>query len=138
MARQILLVAVIVTMTFNLMGQCGVSFTQTNNNCFGNCEGTAFANPTGASPFTYNWNTGDTTQFITNLCAGTYTLTLTDSLGCIATDSLTISEPSQLIATTTILSSPSATGACDAELTYSASGGTIPYVVQCMIVLMTP
>lgn len=35
----------------------------------------------GTPPYSYLWNTGATTDSITNLCHGTYTLTITDALG---------------------------------------------------------
>ncbi|MBK7432382.1 MAG: T9SS type A sorting domain-containing protein [Bacteroidetes bacterium] len=37
----------------------------------------------GYPPFTYLWNTGATTQDISNLVAGPYELVITDSVGCI-------------------------------------------------------
>ena len=37
----------------------------------------------GYPPFTYSWSNGATTQNLTNLVAGNYTLTITDSIGCI-------------------------------------------------------
>jgi hypothetical protein len=55
---------------------------------------------------------------------------MTDSLGCTAIDNITINEPPQLLAIVTILSEPSGPEACDAELSYSANGGTIPYTAQ--------
>ncbi|MDC0204866.1 lamin tail domain-containing protein, partial [Flavobacteriales bacterium] len=33
-------------------------------------------------PVTYLWNTGSTQSYILNLCAGVYTVTVTDALGC--------------------------------------------------------
>ncbi|MCB9185748.1 MAG: hypothetical protein H6601_03295 [Flavobacteriales bacterium] len=45
----------------------------------------------GTAPYAYLWNTGDTTATITNLAAGTYTVTVTDANGCEATCSKTVS-----------------------------------------------
>jgi hypothetical protein len=42
----------------------------------------------GNPPFSYLWDTGDTTQTITGLAIGAYKVTVTDDLGC--TDELTI------------------------------------------------
>ena len=33
-------------------------------------------------PVTYLWNTGSTQSYITNLCSGVYTVTVTDAIGC--------------------------------------------------------
>lgn len=49
------------------------------------------ANPSGGTaPYTYNWSNGQTTQQATGLVKNTeYTLIVTDSLGCIATENVT-------------------------------------------------
>ena len=44
----------------------------------------------GIQPYTYRWNTGDTTSLIDSLNPGTYRVTVRDSLGCRATDSVVI------------------------------------------------
>ncbi|MBW8050318.1 MAG: hypothetical protein FVQ77_08265, partial [Cytophagales bacterium] len=46
----------------------------------------------GTPPYTYSWSTGDATQDITGISAGTYTVTVTDSNECTADDTVTISE----------------------------------------------
>ncbi|TXF88000.1 T9SS type A sorting domain-containing protein [Neolewinella aurantiaca] len=40
----------------------------------------------GLPPYTYNWSNGDTTSVATDLPAGDYTVTVTDALGCVATN----------------------------------------------------
>src|ERR1019366_431742 len=60
----------------------------TSSNCAPNCTGTASAAPqTGTPPFRYQWNNGaaDTTETITGLCHGIYTVTVTDFTGYSAT-----------------------------------------------------
>tara|TARA_R110000868_G_scaffold14414_2_gene67072 strand:+ start:63242 stop:66535 length:3294 start_codon:yes stop_codon:yes gene_type:complete len=44
----------------------------------------------GLNPYSYLWNTGDTTSSITNLIAGTYTVTITDDNDCQVIQSFTI------------------------------------------------
>jgi hypothetical protein len=59
----------------------------------GSCNGSAWATLTGGNPpYTYLWSPGgQTTDTIKNLCAGTYTLTVSDSTGCADTAFVTIS-----------------------------------------------
>jgi len=58
----------------NSCGQTlNVDSVLTNEICLGACDGTAGVNIiNGASPYSYLWSSGDTTQNITNLCAGNY------------------------------------------------------------------
>lgn len=67
--------------------------------CNGDANGTLTAQPTGGIlPFTYLWGNQATTQSISNLAPGTYTVTVTDSIGCSATVTGTITEPSVISA----------------------------------------
>src|SRR5262245_10813077 len=50
------------------------------------------ATPTGTPPFSFSWSTGDTSQTI-NVCpvaATNYWVTITDSTGCSATDTVSV------------------------------------------------
>jgi gliding motility-associated-like protein len=67
--------------------------------CFGDCTGSATANPSsGQAPYTYSWNTApiQTTQTATGLCIGNYTCTVTDANGCITTVTVAITQPTAL------------------------------------------
>lgn len=45
------------------------------------------------APYVYNWSNGSSTQNISNLSAGTYTVTVTDANGCSQNQTETISQP---------------------------------------------
>lgn len=80
----------------------------------------------GRAPYTYSWNTGDTTAEIDSLPTGTYLLTVTDANGCSNIDSITIdvSAPVELE-----LSGMPINCAGDSSGTAAvvASGGLAPY-----------
>lgn len=66
----------------------------TQNPTAGNSDGSITVNPSGGNgPYTYSWNTGSNLQTISNLPAGTYTVTVTDNAGCVKISSVTISSP---------------------------------------------
>lgn len=67
-------------------------------NCYGICDGEAeIIHTSGAAPYQYNWSNNQTTNPITNLCAATYYVTVTDFNNCTASDTFVITEPSQII-----------------------------------------
>ncbi|MFN5694940.1 MAG: SprB repeat-containing protein, partial [Bacteroidota bacterium] len=103
---------------------------QTNVSCNG--LGDALINTSatgGTSAYTYNiggGSYGSSTSF-TNLAAGTYTIGVKDSKGCINTNSVTITEPNLLsvsvISSTHVKCKGDATG----EIKVSGNGGTTAY-----------
>jgi hypothetical protein len=48
--------------------------------------------PVAGEPYTYSWNTGATSQDITFLTPGTYTVTITNSFGCITTETYVVKD----------------------------------------------
>jgi gliding motility-associated-like protein len=95
--------------------------------CAGAASGSINVSLTGGTaPATFAWNNGATTEDLTDLPAGSYSVTVTDANGCIATGAFTLSEPAPLQATADITSATcqgSNTGAIDLSIT----GGTQPY-----------
>ena len=70
---------------------CNYSLSSTGAECFGNCQGDISVSIiSGVAPYSYSWSTGETTSFIDSLCMGTYTVTITDTLGCVWVDSVFI------------------------------------------------
>ena len=109
----------------------GDTLTLSNNQVSPSCN--TFCNGTdsviaigGTGPYTYLWSNNQFAQTASALCAGIYTVTVTDSNGCIATTSITVNEPAPLIIS---VSSTSLTcnGNSNGTATAGASGGTNPY-----------
>jgi len=81
----------------------------------------------GVAPYTYLWSNGATTQDVTGLAAGTYGVTVTDDLGCTATGSFTIGEPTLLVATIDGQVNVACNGGNTGEIDLGVTGGTAPY-----------
>ncbi|MEI7724138.1 MAG: SprB repeat-containing protein, partial [Bacteroidota bacterium] len=93
----------------------------TNISCYGGNNGTASLTGTGGtSPYTYHWSTGSTSQQITGLTPGSYTVTTTDASNCFTLNWFTINQPTDI----TITGTPSPV-AC-----ISGSGGQITTTIN--------
>ena len=106
------------------------SITDTTGvSCYGLCDGVAIATPTGGVlPYSYTWSDGapnDSTN--SNLCGGSYSVTVADNAGCTYFLPFDITNPDTLVTTIAETSGISCFGLCDGELTASVTGGTAPY-----------
>ncbi|MBN4052471.1 SprB repeat-containing protein, partial [Sphingobacteriaceae bacterium AH-315-L07] len=104
-----------------------ITTTTTNVSCNGGADGSASATGQNGTPgYTYSWNTGATTQTISNLSAGNYTVTVTDNNSCKANTTVSITEPSALsvsLSGTNLLCNTQCTG----QVSATSSGGTASY-----------
>ncbi len=74
-----------------------LNFTRTTESCPGSADGSISATAIGGkSPYSYQWSNQSTTAALSNLSAGTYFLTVTDSLNCSFTDSIVLINPDTL------------------------------------------
>ncbi len=104
------------------------SISKTNASCSGVCNGTATVNTTnGFAPITYLWSNTQTTQTITNLCAGTYSVTVSEANGCTAVDSVVISNGLSLQSTVNVTNTISCHGDCTAGAVVLMTNGLAPY-----------
>ncbi|MBK7466386.1 MAG: hypothetical protein IPJ43_05955 [Saprospiraceae bacterium] len=68
-----------------------ISIASTKDECEGKNNGEASINvSSGKSPYQYKWNNGSMTNKITNINAGSYTVTVTDANGCTSSMSVII------------------------------------------------
>ncbi|PZW41439.1 putative secreted protein (Por secretion system target) [Mesonia algae] len=105
------------------------SVVDANVTCNGGTDGAATVNISsgGAAPFTYLWSNSATTASLSGVAAGTYDVTITDANGCTATSSVTITEPTTLVATSVVDTNITCNAGTDGSATASATGGTAPY-----------
>lgn len=108
------------------------SMVVTNGTC-GNANGSITGITALGNGLSYSWtSTSQTTLNISNLSAGSYTLTVTDNLGCTAISSpISVTSPSGPTLTTTALATtPDHCNQSDGTISgITVSGGTTPYVV---------
>ncbi|MEM9837267.1 MAG: M12 family metallo-peptidase [Bacteroidota bacterium] len=79
-------------------GGCPVlTYQITGVSCNGAADGGLTVSPQGGTPpYTYLWSTGATTASISNLTAGTYTVTVTDGGNCSEVGAAVVSEPAPI------------------------------------------
>jgi gliding motility-associated-like protein len=114
----------------NIPGETVSIASSVNVSCNGGNNGSATPLVTGGTPnYTYSWSTipVQTTSNATGLTAGTYTLTVTDANGCIATASVTISQPPVLTVTTSAPTNVLCNGGNNGSDIATPNGGTGPY-----------
>lgn len=99
-----------------------------NVSCFGDSTGSIAATDSGGTgPITFHWNyQNDTTATISSVPAGSYSVTITDTAGCSATTTYTVSQPIQIIPNLTY-SSLICFGAHTGNACISPAGGTPGY-----------
>jgi hypothetical protein len=103
--------------------------TISNVNCFGGNNGKAVVIPSGGlGTYTYAWSPfGGNKDTASVLTAGTYTVNVIDSTGCTGKDSVTITQPTQLVVTTDSMVGVSCNGGSNGKIGGDATGGTSPY-----------
>jgi len=114
-----------------------ITFDLNDAVCFTYCDGDATASVTGGNPgnLTYAWSTGANgiaVDAIDGLCAGNYSLTVTDVEGCSGSANFTIAEPPLLEIDFIIPQAVTCFGDCDGRIAlidgqaveYSYDGGS--------------
>lgn len=96
--------------------------------CNGSANGSVSASgSSGTIPYVYNWSNGQTTQVISGLTAGNYTVTITDSKGCSSISTAAIISPSAIVGRFAKGTAGCAGCGCKQWVLVNAIGGTSPY-----------
>jgi len=95
-------------------------------NCKGSCDGQLICIPAGGSvPYTFSWSTGCSAPSCNNVCAGNYSVTITDANGCTVSGNTTVAEPTAVLVTLT--STSNHCNLADGADSVFVSGGSGPY-----------
>lgn len=103
-------------------GGITITPTKTNPTCFGSTDGSASVTVTGGSGITYNWGGGNTTNTLSNIGAGTYTVTVSATGGCTDTAIIALTQPTQVSVSGTV-TPVSCSGHADGSIAATATGG---------------
>ncbi|MBN2683178.1 MAG: PKD domain-containing protein, partial [Bacteroidales bacterium] len=94
--------------------------------CYGASTGSASVTVSGGTaPYSYLWSSGGNSATETNLAAGTYSVVVTDNNGCSDSETVTISQPTQITYNST--TNDASCGNSDGSASLSVSGGTASY-----------
>ena len=118
------------TATYVLTAPAAIVITSAITNVSGNglSDGSIDVSTTnGVSPLTYSWSNAATTEDISGLMAGTYSITVSDAWSCSSTQSFTITEPALFTTFVSTQANNACNGAAFGSLTVASSGGVSPY-----------
>ncbi len=120
----------VASVTITQISQVLISISsQTNVSCNGENNGsaTAVAATGGTPPYIYSWTSGGGNNLtVSNIGAGTYTITATDNIGCMGTAAVTITQPDILTVSENLIN-VNCNGANTGSVLAAPSGGTSPY-----------
>lgn len=83
----------------------------------------------GTAPYSYLWNTGETTEDLTNLSSGTYSITVTDANDCEGNLTVNISNSGD-ISVDLMSTSPTCASESNGSITANVTGGQNPLAYQ--------
>ncbi len=84
---------------------------------------------TGNGPYSFLWSNGETTQMVTGLTVGSYTVTVTDFYGCETSQTETVGVANPLGVGLITSVNPSCFNS-DGSVTVTITGGTAPYTIS--------
>lgn len=111
----------------NQSGSLAISFSNIGNETCINGQGFVDIEVTGAGPFSYAWSNGETTQDIINLSSGSYSVVVTDGVGCMVTQSYTVNNINSSNINASSIITDAYCSANNGAINLTVSGGIQPY-----------
>ncbi|MDP4806564.1 MAG: SprB repeat-containing protein, partial [Crocinitomicaceae bacterium] len=116
--------------TYNITEPAALALSQTNIDilCFGGTGSIDLSVTGGTTPYTYNWNNSATTQDVTGLLAGDYSVVVTDNKGCTATlTAINIATAPAALSLSTAITNAQCYGQLSGAIDLTVAGGVGPY-----------
>jgi gliding motility-associated-like protein len=104
-----------------------ISGIVTDAGCAGALNGSITTTISGGTPpYTFSWNTAATTQNLTGIGVGNYTLTVTDANNCSISQAFAVGQPTSLQTSAAVVQ-PLCNGNANGSINLTVSGGTPNY-----------
>ena len=98
--------------------------------CYGGFNGNITTTAAGGlGSLSFVWSNGDTTQNLSNLSAGSYSVTMTDSVGCSLFDNITLNQPTE-ISSSFVTSDVLCNGDSSGTASVTFNGGVTDYLLS--------
>ena len=99
-----------------------------DSNCRGEANGSIDLTISGGTPeYSYQWNTGHTTEDLADIEAGLYLVTVRDANGCNSIESFTVNEPATSMVVSGLVTDVMCFGQATGMIYPTVAGGTDPY-----------
>jgi hypothetical protein len=96
--------------------------------CHGDSDGSIDLSVSGGSgTYVYSWSNGAISQNLSNISAGQYIATVTDSNNCSMNDTVIIDQPDSLTITVDNIANQTSCSPVNGSISITTTGGTIPY-----------
>ncbi len=98
--------------------------------CYGGANGIVCVNcENGTSPYSFQWNSGDSSNCVLNQQAGIHSITITDAAGCVEIRQILLTQPDEIIVNTDsiYITTETGNGFADGTAKLIAHGGVPPF-----------
>ncbi|MGY6562593.1 MAG: T9SS type B sorting domain-containing protein [Luteibaculaceae bacterium] len=104
----------------------------TNVSCFGGNDGLIVLNPSGSNggPYTFLWGNGNTTNTLSNLTAGSYSVQIFDGANCLLERTFVVTQPAPIVITNESVTNLLCFEECIGSIDMSFVGGVEPFTFQ--------